>query len=96
MKKYNNFELDWNINNYSDFNEALEIFNEWAATGAITGKHVKVKDVIKDTDPALYDGLSRGDKCKVGRAVSNRYANNKYNGICSGNKKGSTKTYYKK
>ena len=28
MKTYNNFQLDWNINNVSDFNEALEIFKE--------------------------------------------------------------------
>lgn len=96
MKKNENFELDWNIHDYDDFNEAIGVFDEWAESGAVTGKHVRVKDVIKDTNPALYDGLSRGDKCRVGRAVSNRYANNKYSGIERGDNKGYTKTYYKK
>lgn len=33
MKTYNNFQLDWNINNVSDFNEALDIFDSWAESG---------------------------------------------------------------
>ena len=95
MKTYNNFQLDWNINNVSDFNEALDIFDSWAESGTATVKDVKVKDVIKNHNPALYDKLSRGDKCRVGRAVSNRYTNNMYSGIVRGSDKGSTKTYQK-
>ncbi len=41
MKKYHNFQLDWNINNIKDFYEALDIFDRWAATGAVTGNDVK-------------------------------------------------------
>ena len=95
MKTYNNFQLDWNINNVSDFNEALDIFGSWVAPGAVTGNDVKVKDVIKNQDPDLYDRLSRGDKCRVGKAVSNRYEKHMYSGIVRGNDKGATKTYRK-
>lgn len=95
MKKYHNFQLDWNINNVSDFNEALDIFDSWTASGTATGKDVKVKDVIKNQNPALYDKLSRGDKCRVGKAVSNRYEKHMYSGIVRGNDKGATKTYRK-
>ena len=56
---------------------------------------VKVKDVIKNQDPDLYDRLSRGDKCRVGKAVSNRYEKHMYSGIVRGNDKGATKTYRK-
>lgn len=95
MKTYNNFQLDWNINNVSDFNEALDIFGSWVATGVVTGNDVKVKDVIKNQDPDLYDRLYRGDKCRVGKAVSNRYEKHMYSGIVRGNDKGATKTYRK-
>lgn len=95
MKKYNNFQLDWNINNLKDFYDSLDIFDRWAATGAVTGNDVKVKDVIKNQDPDLYDRLSRGDKCRVGKAVSNRYENHMYSGIVRGSDKGATKTYRK-
>lgn len=56
---------------------------------------MKVKDVVKDIDPSLYDKLSRGDKCRVGRAVSTKYSADCYDGIRRGVKKGSTKTYKK-
>lgn len=95
MKKYPNFQLDWNINNVSDFIDALDTFDSWAATGAVTVNDVKVKDVIKNQDPDLYDRLSRGDKCRVGKAVSNRYEKHMYSGIVRGNDKGATKTYRK-
>ncbi len=95
MKKYHNFQLDWNINNIKDFYEALDIFDSWAESGTVTGEDVRVKDVIKNQNPALYDKLSRGDKCRVGKAVSNRYENHMYSGIVRGSDKGSTKTYHK-
>ena len=95
MKKYADIKLDWNINNVSDFNEALDTFDSWAESGTVTLEDVRVKDVIKNQNPALYDRLSRGDKCRVGRAVSNRYTNNMYSGIVRGSDKGSTKTYHK-
>ncbi|HRU95848.1 MAG TPA: hypothetical protein P5092_00200 [Ruminococcus sp.] len=95
MMKYHNFQLDWNINNIKDFNDALDIFDSWAESGAVTGEDVRVKDVIKNQDPDLYDRLSRGDKCRVGKAVSNRYEKHMYSGIVRGNDKGATKTYRK-
>ena len=91
MKTYASFQLDWEINDEDDFYDALDIFDSWA----VTGKDVKVKDVIKNQNPELYDRLSRGDKCRIGRAVSNRYANDMYSGIVRGSDKGSTKTYRK-
>lgn len=95
MRKYENFILDWNINNQADFNNALDIFEDWANNGKIDGKDMKVKDVVKSTDPSLYDKLSSGDKCRVGRAVSTKYSAGYYSGIHRGNNKGVTKTYQK-
>lgn len=96
MMKYHNFQLDWNINNVSDFIDALDIFDSWAARGTVTGEDVRVKDVITKANPALYDNLSRGDKCRVGKAVSIKYDNYMYNGVVRGKNKGVTRTYKKK
>ena len=41
MTKYENFQLDWNINNVNDFYEALVIFDSWAESGTATCKDVK-------------------------------------------------------
>lgn len=95
MKKYENFELNWNINNYDDFIAALSLFDDWALNGAVNGEEFKVKEIIQNADPDLYDKLSRGDKCRVGRAVSTRFANHYYYGIDRGNDNGATKTYFK-
>ena len=95
MKKYKDFELDWKINNYADFIAALSIFDNWALNGTVTGEEFKVKEIIQNADPDLYDRLSRGDKCRVGRAVSTRFANHYYYNIDRGEDKGATKTYFK-
>ena len=91
--KYPNFELDWNINNPKDFKNALNQVDKYADldTGAVPD--VKVKEMV---DPDLYNKLSRGDKCRLGRAVSYAYNNGKYSGSLErGEKKGSTNTYHK-
>lgn len=93
MKKYENFQLDWNINDIDRFNQALDAIDEWAGNSIRTGVDVTVKDIINEIQPDLYDELSRGDKCRVGRAVSYKYNNNCYDNVERGNKKGATNTY---
>ncbi len=90
-----NFELDWNINNIDDFNEALGIFEEWAENPEAQGSNLRAKDVILSVNPILYNRLSRGDKCRVGKAVSIRFAEGRYGDVCRGKKKGATNTYSK-
>ena len=93
MKKYKNFQLDWNINDIDKFNQALDAVDEWAGNSIRTGIDVTVKDIINEIQPNLYDELSRGDKCRVGRAVSCKYNNGCYDNVERGNKKGATNTY---
>lgn len=93
-RKYPNFQLDWNINNLADFNNALDAFDDWAFSGAANSDNLKVKDVISKANPSLYAGLSRGDKCRVGRAVSKRFTDGYYSELKRGDDKGATKTYY--
>ena len=91
--KYPNFELDWNINNPLDFDKALEEVTIYANRDSGPGPDIKVKEMV---DPDLYNKLSRGDKCRLGRAVSYAYNNGKYFGSLErGEKKGSTNTYHK-
>ena len=94
-KRNNNFQLNWNINNIFDFQEAIDIFDNWTINNKLAKKDVRVRDVIENANPNLYKRLSRGDKCRVGRAISYRFKNNSYIGIIRGTPKGVTNTYYK-
>lgn len=91
--KSNNFELDWNINNLDDFYEALNAVDSY--DDALTGqRNVTVKDMVSDINPELYSKLSRGDKCRLGRAVSQKHANGDYYHLTKNEKKkGVTNTY---
>ena len=95
MKRfYPIFKLNWDINNVPDFNNALDVFKHWAQNNKSCNKSYSVKDVIKKIDSQLYDRLSRGDKCRLGRAVSTLYNNYVFPELKRGKKKGSTNTYY--
>ena len=58
------------------------------------GKQLRVRDIIEMHRPGLYQLLSRGDKCRVGRAISRLYNQGMLPHLNRGKKKGSTNTYY--
>ena len=58
------------------------------------GKQLRVRDIIEMNRPGLYQQLSRGDKCRVGRAVSKLYNQGMLPHLTRGKKKGSTNTYF--
>ena len=91
--KYPNFKLDWNINNPVDFEKALNQVEDYANQNTGSGPDIKVKEMV---DSKLYNKLSRGDKCRLGRAVSYEYNKGSYSdSLERGEKKGSTNTYHK-
>ena len=90
--KYPNFELDWKINNLVNFEKALNEVAAYASRNTGCGKDVTVQEIV---DADLYDQLSRGDKCRLGRAVSYEYEKGRYgDNLRRGEKKGATKTYH--
>ena len=58
------------------------------------GKQLRVRDIIEMNRPGLYQQLSRGDKCRVGRAVSKLYNQGMLPHLTRRKKKGSTNTYF--
>ena len=58
------------------------------------GKQLRVRDIIEMHRPGLYQRLSRGDQCKVGRAISRLYNQGMLPHLNRGKKKGSTNPYY--
>ena len=92
-RKYEHFVLNWKICCIEDFYAAVEIFEDWAETGDKTGESCTVKEIICSVDTELYERLSRGDKCRVGKFISNRLQAGCYSEICRGENKGVTKTY---
>ncbi len=58
------------------------------------GKQLRVRDIIEMNRPGLYQQLSRGDKCRVGRAVSKLYNQGMLPHLTRGKKKDSTNTYF--
>lgn len=58
------------------------------------GKQLRVRDIIEMNRPRLYQQLSRGDKCRVGRAVSKLYNQGMLPHLTRGKKKDSTNTYF--
>ena len=56
------------------------------------GKQLRVRDIIEMNRPGLYQQLSRGDKCRVGRSVSKLYNQGMLPHLTRGKKKGSTNT----
>ncbi len=58
------------------------------------GKQLRVRDIIEMHRPGLHQLLSRGDQCRVGRAISRLYNQGMLPHLNRGKKKGSTNTYY--
>jgi hypothetical protein len=95
-RKYNKFILNWNFNDKKALGKAIRLVDKWIFTHAGTGttKSFRIRDMICEVDSDFYDALSRGDKCRIGRAMSILYNNSRFPALTRGKKKGSTNTYY--
>ena len=95
MKRTNNFDIYWKVNDSRRFYRCLAIVDQWANNSTNTSAILTVKEIITSTAPKLYNKLSAQDKKLVGRAVSNRYAIKYYHRVVKVGKKGASKAYRK-
>lgn len=85
------FILDYNYANSKLASKAIRCVARCRTTDK---KDLRVKDIIEIRCPGLYRKLSRGDKCRVGRAVSTMFNLGRLPHLSRGVKKGSTNTYH--
>lgn len=94
-RKYSNFQLNWNFNDKKALTKAKRAVRVWIRNNtAGTTNDMRVKDIICKVNPKMYENLSRGDKCRVGRAISTLYNKGYYPELDRGEKKGATNTYH--
>ena len=97
MKRTDDFDIYWHVDDADAFNRSLEVFDEWANNGEKTDTDLTTKEIVTDKIPDIYNELTTGDKIRVGKAASNRESSHYYKNIESGDKKkGSSKTYHRK
>lgn len=95
-RKYQNFQLDWNFHDKKALTKAKRAIRIWIRTHEAEGttKDVRIRDMITEIAPKMYNNFSRGDKCRIGRAISILYALDYYPELSKGQKKGVTNTYH--
>lgn len=94
MMRIKDFAFHWKIDDVDDFYKALKAFDLWERNSKKTGVDLTTKEIITKKLPKLYNGLTTGDKIRVGRAISNRFKSNCYRKIDDGPKKGASRTYH--
>lgn len=85
------FYLNYNYSNVKLVKRTINCVKRYNITSE---KALRVKDIIEISCPKLYNKLSRGDKCRIGRAVNIMYNQRMLPHLTKGNKKGATNTYY--
>ena len=85
------FYLNYNYSNAKLAKRAINCVKRYKIKSE---KALRVKDIIEISCPKLYNKLSRGDKCRIGRAVSIMYNQRMLPHLTRENKKGATNTYY--
>lgn len=85
------FILDYNYANTKLAKKAIRCVARCRTTDK---KDLRVKDIIEINRPGLYRKLSRGDKCRVGRAISTMINLGRLPHLSRGKKKGATNTYH--
>lgn len=85
------FYLNYNYSNAKLAKRAINCVKRYKIKSE---KALSVKDIIEISCPKLYNKLSCGDKCRIGRAVSIMYNQRMLPHLTRGNKKGATNTYY--
>lgn len=94
MKK--SFELNWNWCDPNALDKAYVAVEKWIRKNQELGTtgDFRIRDMIVEMEPEMYAGFSRGDKCRVGRALSTMYNNGYLKALQRGAKKGATNTYH--
>lgn len=90
----NIFMLDYKFANPLAMDRALEIVEEFIDLNKDGTLDYTVKEIIRSIDENFYNGLSRGDKCRVGRGISTLYNKGQIFYFDRGGTKGVTNTYH--
>ena len=90
----NIFVLDYQFANPIAMDRALEIVEEFIDLNKDGTLDYTVKEIIRSIDENFYNGLSRGDKCRVGRGISTLYNKGQIFYLDRGGTKGVTNTYH--
>ncbi len=90
----NSFKLNWNFKDKNALLKAIRAITIWIRKQNGTSKNLRIKDMILAINPKMYNNFSRGDKCRIGRAISILYNNGAFPGLQRGNKNGATNTYH--
>lgn len=88
------FKLNWNFANPKAVTIAVRAIRIWMRMNQNNHNDYRVKDIIEQVYPYFYDNLSRGDKCRVGKAFSCLFNWGYFPEFGRGKKKGSTNTYH--
>ena len=95
-RKYPNFQLDWNFHDKKALTKARRAIRMWIVnhTEAAYSDDTTIKDMIMEIDPELYNGFSRGDKSRIGKAFSKLYNLGYYPELFRGKPENVTNTYH--
>ena len=95
-RKYKHFELNWNFHDKNALAKAVKAVKRWIKIHSADEekKDFKVRDMIIEINSEMYNDFSRGDKCRVGKAISIMYNQREFPEIERGEKKGATNTYH--
>ena len=88
------FELNYNFSNLLAMDLAFDAVLKYIEDHDETDSEVTVKEMILEMDKNFYNGLTRGDKCRVGRGISTLVNQGVIDCLERGEKRGSTNTYY--
>lgn len=88
------FVLDYNFSNPIALDRALEVVEEFIDLNKEGSLDYTVKEIIRSIDADFYNGLTRGDKCRVGRGISTLYNKGQIFYLDRGSEKGVTNTYH--
>ena len=88
------FELNYNFSNILAMDLAIDAVMQYITEHNETDGAATVKEMILAMDENFYNGLTRGDKCRVGRGISKLVNQGEIHFLERGEKKGSTNTYY--
>lgn len=88
------FVLDYNFSNPTALDRALEVVEEFIDLNKEGSLDYTIKEIIRSIDADFYNGLTRGDKCRVGRGISTLYNKGQIFYLDRGSEKGVTNTYH--
>ena len=88
------FVLDYNFSNPIALDRALEVVEEFIDLNKEGSLDYTIKEIIRSIDADFYNGLTRGDKCRVGRGISTLYNKGQIFYLDRGSEKGVTNTYH--